>query len=81
VSTARSRGSPDVASRHIVTGGGPVRGTHDGDGDAAGRCSVTFELPVDGQWTLAIAACAVQVGSDASNRSCGTWSSNVEVLD
>jgi hypothetical protein len=43
--------------------------------------SVTFELPVDGEWTLAISACALQAGSEASNRICGTWYSTVEVLD
>jgi hypothetical protein len=43
--------------------------------------SVSFELPVDGEWTLAISACALQADSEASNRICGTWFSNVEVLD
>jgi hypothetical protein len=43
--------------------------------------TIAFELPVDGEWTLAIWACAVEAGSDANNRICGTWYSNVEVLD
>ena len=38
----------------------------------------TFYAPRPGDWTLALAACAIGLTQFASNRICGTWYASVD---